>query len=55
MNEVQRWCPTLNAVCLIGTMAEREKTIDEHVKPRNFEVGCFVAFHGGTSGECITR
>ena len=38
MNEIKRWVPTLNAVCLIGLQEAREKLIRETILPGNWEI-----------------
>ncbi|KAE9547659.1 hypothetical protein FO519_009128, partial [Halicephalobus sp. NKZ332] len=37
MNEFSKWCPTIKAVCLIGTEEERKAIIDESIVTGNFE------------------
>jgi len=37
-NEFSKWCPSLKTVTLIGSQEERDRTIDEVIKPRDFEV-----------------
>lgn len=48
MNEIKRWVPTLNAVCLIGQQEARAKLVREVVLPGNWE--CLV-----TSYEMVLR
>ena len=48
MNEIKRWVPTLNAVCLIGLQEARSKLIREVILPGNWE--CLV-----TSYEMVLR
>lgn len=44
MNEFKKWCPTINAICLIGDQEERNRIINESILPGNFEVIIVVHF-----------
>ncbi|XP_055343392.1 probable global transcription activator SNF2L1 isoform X2 [Paramacrobiotus metropolitanus] len=43
MNEFKRWCPSIRAVQLIGTQAEREATIKGPLQPGKFDV-CVTSY-----------
>ncbi|CAF2997827.1 unnamed protein product [Rotaria socialis] len=38
MNELKRWVPSLNSVCLIGSAEERSRVIREEVEPGGWDV-----------------
>uniref|UniRef100_A0A914YR45 Uncharacterized protein n=1 Tax=Panagrolaimus superbus TaxID=310955 RepID=A0A914YR45_9BILA len=38
MNEFQQWCPTIRAVCLIGTEEERKIIVSEQLAPGTYDV-----------------
>ncbi|CAF2685735.1 unnamed protein product [Rotaria sp. Silwood2] len=38
MNELRRWVPSLNSVCLIGSQDERSRIIQEEIEPGGWDV-----------------
>jgi SWI/SNF-related matrix-associated actin-dependent regulator of chromatin subfamily A member 5 len=38
MNEIKRWCPTLKAICLIGTQEQRSALIRDHLMPGEWDI-----------------
>ncbi|CAF1054462.1 unnamed protein product [Adineta ricciae] len=38
MNELKRWVPALNSVCLIGSQEERNRVIQEEIEPGGWDV-----------------
>uniref|UniRef100_A0A7E4W0W4 SWI/SNF related, matrix associated, actin dependent regulator of chromatin, subfamily a, member 5 n=1 Tax=Panagrellus redivivus TaxID=6233 RepID=A0A7E4W0W4_PANRE len=38
MNEFEKWCPTMRAVCLIGNAEDRQRTINEELSGNNWDV-----------------
>jgi SWI/SNF-related matrix-associated actin-dependent regulator of chromatin subfamily A member 5 len=38
MNELKRWVPSLNAVCLIGLQEERTRIIRDEIQPGGWDV-----------------